>query len=97
MFISCASRHALMDGTVALKIDENSGVACVESKVAKTGTRLKLLNNDCSGASSPDRRGGCQLIEVGEVEVTKILNDHYVEFKKLSGPNFSEGSIFAAP
>lgn len=95
--VSCASRHQLMNGTVALKIDENSGIACIESNVARPGTRLKLMNNDCSTQNIPDRRAGCQLVEAGEIEVTKILNEHYVEFKKLSGPGFDEGSIIAKP
>lgn len=97
MFVSCATRHTLMNGTVALKIDEDTGIACVESNVAKVGTKMKLLNNDCKTQNFPDRRGACQLVEAGEVEVTKTLNDHYVEFRKISGSNFSEGSIIAKP
>lgn len=94
--VSCAaSRHRLMHGTVALKIDENSGIACIESDVARPGTKLKLMNNDCSTQRMPDRRGTCQLIEAGEIQVTKVLNEHYVEFKKISGPGFDEGSIIA--
>lgn len=96
---SCATtRHKLMNGTVALKIDDTTGIACIEKNSAKVGSKLRYMNNDCNRDRSPDSRGQqCKLVKAGEFEVTKILNEHYVEFKKLSGPNFQEGSIIESP
>jgi hypothetical protein len=98
IFSSCASnRHRWMTGTVAMKFDEKSGVACLEPGIAKVGRKLKFLNNDCSRENFPDIRGSCKLIESGELQVTKLLNDHYAEFVKISGTAFREGSIIGAP
>lgn len=86
-----------MVGTVALKIDENRGIACLEPNTGKIGHHLKYLNNNCTRPTFPDQRGACQLVKAGEFEITKILNEHYVEFKKISGSSFNEGSIIESP
>lgn len=94
LITSCASnRHDLMRGTVALKIDETHGIACLEPKKAKVGTKMRFMNNDCSRPRLPDSRAACSLVESGEIEITKILNEHYAEFKMVSGKSFNEGSI----
>lgn len=90
---SCASKHPLMRGSVALKIDDSSGIACLESDEVKVGDRLYLYNNDCS-LDAGDRRGqSCKMVKAGEVEVTRLVNDHYSEFKTTSKLDFAEGSI----
>jgi len=96
-FITACSTigHRLMEGTVALKIDNSRGIACLESGVAKVGMKMKLLNNDCSQQYLSDIRAACSLVEMGEIRITKILNEHYAEFEKISGKDFREGSIVA--
>ncbi len=93
--VSCASKHTMMRGSVALKIDENKGIACLESDQVRPGMKLTLLNNDCNQNSTLGKDGipNCRLVEAGVVEVTRIINDHYSEFKTLSDAKFSEGSI----
>lgn len=90
---SCANRHTFMRGSVALKIDKSSGIACLESNEVRVGDKLYLYNNDCS-LSAGDKRGQrCKMVKAGQVEVTKLLNDHYSEFRTISQLDFSEGSI----
>lgn len=91
---SCASqRHRFMRGSIAMKIDDRKGIVCIEPGSVKKGDKLKFMNNNCSRPTFPDARGSCELVEAGEVEITKILNPHYAEFVKITGPDFSEGSI----
>lgn len=92
---ACASRHELMRGSVALKVNESNGIVCTEPYHTNVGDHLFLYNNVCSKEGIPDKRGSavCKLVKEGEVEITKILNEHYAEFKTLSSINFEEGSI----
>lgn len=90
---SCAS-HSLMKGTVALKIDEKNGVACMDTSSLKPGSKLTVANNNCSRVPfSKNESSYCQLVTVGEIEITKILNDHYTEFQTVGEFKFEEGSI----
>lgn len=91
---ACATqKHRFMSGTIAMKIDGTKGIACIEPGLVKKGDKMRYMNNDCSRPVFPDARGTCELIEAGEIEITRILNPHYAEFVKISGPDFSEGSI----
>lgn len=91
---ACASRqHQSMHGSVAMKIDDQRGVGCFEPGTVKKGDKLKFLNNNCSRSLFPDVKGSCELEKAGEIRISKILNPHYAEFIKLSGPDFYEGSI----
>lgn len=92
---SCASRHTLMRGSVAMKLTESTGIACLESNQVKVGDTLALLNNDCSGFKGREGIASCKLVPGGKVEVTRIVNDHYSEFKTLEATSFSEGSIIS--
>lgn len=90
---SCASKHTFMRGSVAMKINDSKGIACLESNEVKIGDKLYLYNNECS-ENAGDRRGqSCKLVKGGEVEVTRLVNDHYSEFKTSSKIDFAEGSI----
>lgn len=82
-----------MSGTIAMRIDETKGIACIEPGLVKKGDKMRFMNNNCSKPIFPDARGACELKEAGEIEITRILNPHYAEFVKISGPDFSEGSI----
>lgn len=63
----------------------------------KVGQKLLLMNTDCTKEVFPDVRGACNLVKIGELEVTKLVNSHYVEFRKISGSDFKEGSILKLP
>lgn len=93
---SCASRHTFMRGTVAMKVNDSTGIACLESNQVKVGDTLTLLNNDCAGLQGKEGSASCKLVPGGKVEVTRIVNDHYSEFKALDGAEFSEGSMLSS-
>lgn len=95
VFTSCASRHTFMRGTVAMKVDDSTGIACMESNQVKVGDTLALMNSECSGERGPRGGAACKLVSGGKVEVTRIINDHYSEFKTVDGAEFTEGSIFS--
>ena len=95
---SCASKHGSMRGTVALKISDENGVVCNEPDQIKVGDRYSIYNNECTKEKMDDEwarttKVFCKLKKTGEVEITKLLNDHYAEFKTLSSIKFNEGSI----
>ena len=92
---SCASKHTFMRGSVAMKINNSSGIACLESNEVKVGDKLYLYNNQCTNNVADSRGQSCKLVKGGEVEVTRLVNDHYSEFKTLSNLDFAEGSILS--
>ena len=94
--VSCASKHTFMRGTVALKLNDTTGIACLDSNETKLGDTLYLYNNDCSQNSGRDGGVRCKLVPGGEAEVTKIVNDHYSEFQTRSNISFDEGSIISS-
>lgn len=88
--LSCASRHERMRGSVALKISDTKGIVCLEPNKARVGEKLSIFNNHCTQLT---KGTSCELVKEGEAEITKILNNHYSEFKTLSIIPFEEGSI----
>lgn len=94
LIVSSCATHPLMKGTVAMKVDEKNGVACIDTDNLQVGSRLTVANNQCSRVPvSKNDSTYCQLVTVGEIEITKILNDHYSEFKTIGDFRFIEGSI----
>ena len=95
--VSCASRHVSMNGTVAMKINETRGVACLFGEEPRPGDKLELFKNDCKDGVGRGREGSnsisCKMVRSGEAIVTKMLNDHYAEFEVTSEASFEEGSI----
>lgn len=91
--VSCASKHTMMKGTVALKVNETKGIACLFGKEPKEGDKLILFTNDCTSVSGKSGTAHCRMVKGGDATITKMLNDHYAEFEVSSGTSFSEGSI----
>lgn len=91
---ACATRHESMSGSVALKINENSGVACLPSGTAQVGKEITLYNTICERKGG-DERGftKCSKELIGNGKITKLVNDHYSEFTTNSGVKFEEGSL----
>lgn len=90
---SCASRHTMMRGSVAMKMDEKKGMACLESNSVKVGDTLDLYNNDCTKPQGKEGSPSCKMVKAGEAKITKLVNDHYSEFETTSDIQFAEGSI----
>lgn len=90
---SCASKHDRMAGSVAMKLDDQRGVACLASGSAKVGDSLQLYTNDCSRPLGKEGSPSCKMMKGGQAKVTKLLNDHYAEFQVTDNTAFSEGSM----
>lgn len=93
LFVSCASKHDRMAGSVAMKLDDQRGVACLASGSAKVGDSLQLYTNDCSRPMGKEGSPSCKMVKGGQARVTKLLNDHYAEFQVNDNTAFAEGSV----
>ena len=93
ILVSCASKHDRMAGSVAMKLDDERGVACLASGSAKVGDTLKLYINDCTRPLGKEGSPSCKMVKGGEAKVTKLLNDHYAEFQVTDKTAFTEGSM----
>lgn len=89
--IGCASRHESMKGSVALKMSDSKGVACLFGESPKVGDKLTLFENACTETGSEKRVLNCKMIESGNATITKLLNDHYAEFETKQNIPFQEG------
>jgi len=91
----CASRHEQMRGSVALKISDSAGVACLFGDRPEVGDGLVLYRNVCTSIDKGKDGSGrnCKMVASGEARVTKLLNDHYAEFVTSTQFPFEEGSV----
>lgn len=92
ILVSCASKHDRMAGSVAMKLDDERGVACLASGSAKVGDTIQLYTNDCTRPMGKEGSPSCKMVKGGEAKVTKLLNDHYAEFQVTDKTAFTEGS-----
>ena len=87
-----------MRGTVTAKTNEETGVVSNGSYQTKVGDRFSLYHNECLKEKGADRwarstKVFCKVKKVGEVEITKVLNERNSEFRTLSAIKFNEGSL----
>lgn len=47
LLTGCASKHSRMSGSVAMKINNSKGVACLFGEDPKVGDTLVLMHNNC--------------------------------------------------
>ncbi|MBY0518156.1 MAG: hypothetical protein K2P81_14705 [Bacteriovoracaceae bacterium] len=94
LFASCSTEnHSRMKGTIAMKIDESHGVACVDP-VVKAGEEFDVFNTQCNkDYVLKDISSGCESKKIGEVKLTNMLNEHYAKFQTISNFKFEEGNI----
>lgn len=90
--VSCASKDKKGIGSVALKIDDEKGIAKFPNKNIPQGEKLKLVNNECKRISGRGIKN-CKLVPAGEVLIGDPLNETYAEFQTVGQISFSEGSI----
>ena len=89
--VGCASRHESMKGSVAMKISDSKGIACLFGESPKVGAKLTLFENACAETGSEKRALNCKMIESGNATITKMINDHYAEFETQQNTPFQEG------
>lgn len=100
---ACAStdgQHSNMRGSVATKINDNTGIACLGNNEVKEGDTLAIFKNECTTPTRASLEGGgtpvCKKVSVGAATVSKLLNEHYSEFKLDSSTHFEEGYVLEA-
>lgn len=89
------NRHESMKGSVAMKINDSKGVACLFGEGPRVGDKLTLFQNQCSDVPKGKDGAGvnCKMVEAGEASITRMLNDHYAEFVTKQNVPFEEGYI----
>jgi hypothetical protein len=91
--VSCATKHESMRGSVALKIDESKGVACLASDSVRVGDGIAFYKTECKRQNPREGVSDCSMIKLGNGKITKLVNDHYSEFETTSDVKFEEGSL----
>lgn len=89
--VGCASRHEKMKGSVAMKINDSKGIACLFGESPKVGDELTLFENACKETGNDRRAIDCKMVESGRATVTRMINDHYAEFETSQNTPFQEG------
>lgn len=94
LLVGCSTnKHQSMKGSVAMKVNDTKGIACLYGESPKVGDKLTLFENDCSGSKGKEGSVSCKMVKSGEASVSKIVNDHYAEFETSSSVKFEEGYI----
>ncbi len=100
MTVGCASnKHSRMSGSVAMKISESKGVACLFGEGPKVGDDLTIFENVCSderiGGGGKEGAGpsSCKMVKTGTATISRMINDHYAEFETNQKVAFDEGYI----
>lgn len=91
--VSCASKHESMKGSVALKIDESKGIACLAPDSVSVGDGITFYKTVCTRQGPKEGASDCSMVKIGNGKITKLINDHYSEFETSSDVKFEEGSL----
>lgn len=91
--VSCATRHESMKGSVALKIDETKGIACLASDSVKVGDGIAFYKTECKKQNPKEGISDCSMVKIGNGKITKLVNNHYSEFEASGDVKFEEGSL----
>lgn len=94
-FSGCA--HSVMRGTVAMKTSDDEAHVCLGKGEVKTGDRVNILKNICTGKGLSsrinDNVGTCEMKQLGMGTVKDIISDHYSVVKFDAGVPFEEGTL----
>lgn len=82
-----------MKGSVAVKIDETKGIACLASDSVKVGEDITFYKTVCTRQGPKDGASDCSMVKIGNGKITKLVNDHYSEFETSGDVKFEEGSL----
>ncbi len=86
--------HALMRGTVAMKISDDEAHVCMGDNEVKAGDQVALFKNVCKGNKGKESDGAtCEKVKIGGGEVTRTLNEHYSVVRVSPGVEFQEGTV----
>ena len=88
----CAGGHAVMRGSVIMKIDPTTAHVCLGNGEYKVNDRVRLFNNVCTPAVGDRRPPICKKETVAEGTVTQLLDEHYSVVAFPAGTIFVEGN-----
>ena len=85
----CAGQHAMMRGSVVMKISDQTAHVCMGAGEVAVGDHVRLYNNQCAPAGS--KRIACNKVYLAEGTVTEVLDSHYSVVTFPAGTAFAEG------
>ncbi|MEK7690291.1 MAG: hypothetical protein AAB425_04650 [Bdellovibrionota bacterium] len=87
--------HGMMRGTVAMKMNDQEAHVCLGDNEVKAGDKVSFFKNDCpvKGKASTDAGRECRMLNLGEGEVIRTLNEHYSLVRADAGVKFEEGTL----
>jgi hypothetical protein len=88
----CAGGHAVMRGSVVMKIDPTTAHVCLGSGEVKANDRVRLYNNVCTPVAAGRQPPTCKKQVLAEGTVTAVLDEHYSVVAFPAGTSFAEGN-----
>ena len=85
----CAGGHAVMRGSVVMKIDPTTAHVCLGKGEVAVNDRVRLYRNVCTPSG---RRSVCKKEAVADGTVTELLDEHYSVVTFPAGTTFEEGN-----
>lgn len=102
-FAGCAStvKHDHSRGSVVALDSDNSAHICMNAKAVQVGDQLSVFKIVCKKSKSPKNpkvrdvsdTTSCEKNAVGVVQVTELLDDHFIKVKPDSSFTLSEGMV----
>lgn len=87
---SCAGGHAIMRGSVVMKIDSTKAHVCLGRGEVAVNDRVRLYKNVCDATSG--KRTVCTRTQVAEGSVVELLDEHYSVVQFPADTTFEEGN-----
>lgn len=88
----CAGGHAVMRGSVVMKIDPTTAHVCLGTGEVKVNDRVRLYSNVCTPRTQGDGRHACRRETIAEGKVIELLDEHYSVVAFPAGTTFAEGN-----
>lgn len=85
----CASGHAVMRGSVIMKIDPTTAHVCLGTGEVAVNDRVRLYRNVCTPSA---RRSVCKKEPIADGTVAELLDEHYSVVTFPAGTTFEEGN-----
>lgn len=97
LFALAGCSHALMRGTVAMKVSDEEAHVCMGDNEVKAGDKVTLYKNVCTptrmAGREADGSAACKKVRSGEGFVERTFNEHYSLVKVDPGVQFEEGTV----
>ena len=85
----CAGGHAMMRGSVVMKIDATTAHVCLGNGEVALNDPVRLYKNVCKASGKAEV---CKKEAVADGKVTELLDEHYSVVTFPTGTTFEEGN-----